>query len=174
MYTSSRSAGQPTPRRPFLGVERYSGPDRLRQWAIASLLAGLAVAAARATVSFDHGIWLVAYLLLVGFLAPMALGAGQAALFEGRPGGDRTDTQALFWAFGTVVVPAGVLVESRLLVIVGGAALLIALRWIAASALEAPARLRRSALAYAHLGLVAFMAVSVVVGVILAWDTPWY
>ena len=174
MYASSRSTRRSTPGSSLLGAERRSGPDRLLQWALASLVAGLAVAGLRTVVTFDHGIWLVAYLLLVGFLAPLALGTGQAALREGRAGPGRTDAQALFWAFGTVAVPAGVFADSRLIVILGGAALLIALRWIAAPALEAQARSRMAALAYAHLGLVAFMAASVVVGVSFAWGTPWY
>ena len=170
MYAFRDPIGRPEPTRTSLATGS-GGPDRLRQWALISLAAGLTAAGLRAAIPFDHGIWLVAYLLLVGFLAPFALGAGQAALLEGRAAKRGTDRQALLWAFGTVAVPAGVLADSRLPVLAGGLALLVALLWMAPAPLGG--RRLRPALAYAHLGLVAFMAASVVVGVALAWDTPW-
>ena len=50
--------------------------------AAASLVAAASVAVLRATQPFEHGIWLVAYLFLVGFLAQLLLGRGQAALLS--------------------------------------------------------------------------------------------
>jgi hypothetical protein len=168
---STRPLAPGSPRREIDGGDRL---DPLRRWAFASLIAGLTAAGLRAAFAFDHGIWLVAYLLLVGFLAPFALSTGRAVLLDGRASRDRIDAQALFWGFGTIAVPVGVFADSRLAVVLGGVALLIALRWAAAPAIDAHGRSRRPALAYAQLGLVAFMAVSVVVGIVLAWDIPWY
>ena len=42
--------------------------------------AGAGAAATRAVISFEHGIWLVAYLLLVGCLAPALISAGERRL----------------------------------------------------------------------------------------------
>jgi hypothetical protein len=82
-----------------------------------SLLASLSLAAAavaavvRAVAPFDHGIWLVAYLLLVGFLAQVLLAAGQDSLYRraGRlPGGRLVRMEAVLWNAGVVFVPLGV------------------------------------------------------------------
>ena len=147
--------------------------DRLRQWALISLAAGVLVASLRAAVPFDHGIWLVAYLLLVGFLAAFLIAAGQAALLGSTAPMESTDGQAAFWAFGTIAVPTGVLGDSRLAVVAGGVALLVALRWMASAALAGDTRRAKPMLAYAYLGLISAVAASVGVGVALAWDIPW-
>src|SRR5215204_2443966 len=95
---------------------------------LASLsLAGAAVAAVvRAATPFDHGIWLVAYLFLVGFLAQTLLAAGQDSLYRraGRPlSGRLVRMEVVLWNLGVVAVPLGVLVNARIAVVIGSCAL---------------------------------------------------
>jgi hypothetical protein len=143
--------------------------------AAACLIAAAVAAAINAADPFNHGVWLVAYLFLVGFVAQLLLGRGQAALLAGVGEPDRDSAlRALLWSAGVVLVPTGVLIEARLLVVVGGLALLGALAIFLRTARSmqglggASRRLRTSQLA-----LIAFMAGSVLVGTALAWDTPW-
>ena len=152
-------------------------PD-LSAAAAASLAAAVGAAAIRAAAPFEHGIWLVAYLFLVGFLAQLLLGRGQAALVDAAdlspPPSLARRAQLLLWNAGVVAVPLGVLVDARLFVVAGAAALLAALisfSRTAATALPAaagPAWLRRG-----YVALLILMAASVFVGTALGWDREW-
>jgi hypothetical protein len=147
-------------------------------WCASVCLAAAFVAAvARAIEPFSHGIWLVAYLLLVGFLAQLLLARGQATVLAAAP----LDTdppigaQATLWNAGVVSVPLGVLVGARVFVLIGSVALLTAL-----AAFWRASRPRRSAsgavsggAGVGYLALMVFMAGSVLIGTGLAWDTPW-
>lgn len=149
-----------------------SRPRWLVLWAVVSLLAGLVAGGIQLFAPFDHGVWLVAYLLLVGSLAAFLIAEGEAALgVSDRDAG----SQAMLWAIGTIAVPAGVLGESRLAVVLGSAALLSALASMAAAALPPPARPATggNALTRGYLALLVFMAISVGVGLTLAWDIAW-
>jgi hypothetical protein len=55
-----------------------------------SLVAAVVAAVARAFEPFAHGIWLVAYLCLVGFLAQLLLGRCQAMLLAASPFGSNS------------------------------------------------------------------------------------
>ena len=146
-------------------------------FAAVTLLAAGLTALVFALEPFDHGIWLLAYLLLVGFAAQFLLGRGQAALIAAQgPPHAQLEFQALLWNAGVVLVPAGVLIEARLLVVIGGIALLTALTSFARSAGEtSPLRDGDSSPRqwFAQIALIGFMAISVLVGTALAWDTPW-
>jgi hypothetical protein len=122
----------------------------------------------RIAAPFDHGSWLIAYLVLVGALAPWLLALGEERL--GAAADRRTMPEAAAWLAGLIAVPAGVLADARVLVVVGGIALLAALVSIARRALAVGAA--APALA-AHGAVIAFMAASTLVGIGLAWDTPW-
>jgi hypothetical protein len=132
---------------------------------------------------FDHGVWLLAYLLLVGFAAPLLLAVGEGRLLAESPDADGADLPAGLWLAGTILVPAGVLLDLRLPVVIGAIALLVALGLLirrafggGAGAVQAAAPRARRRLATsrrAHAALIAFMAVSTVIGVLLAWDSPW-
>jgi hypothetical protein len=135
-------------------------------------------AAVRAIAPFAHGIWLVAYLFLVGFLAQLLLGRCQAMLRAGRR--TRTDAppiraQAALWNCGVVAVPLGVLLDARLFVVLGSLALLTSLAafWQAYRSLRSEAGVPSGALEVGYVALIAFMAASVLLGTALAWDTPW-
>jgi hypothetical protein len=137
--------------------------------AAASLLAAIVVAAVQAAQPFEHGVWLVAYLALVGFAAQLLLGAGQAALLASAPGSPqprRTGAQLVLWNLGVVAVPLGVFTEARLPVVIGAAALLAALLSFHRAVRPAPA-------SAAYLALICFMAASTLIGTALAWDLDW-
>lgn len=145
----------------------------------ASLAAAAIVAVARAARPLDHGVWLVAYLFLVGFLAQFLLGRGQVALLTetGRPMPPRGTRaiQALLWNAGVVLVPTGVLLDARLFIVIGAATLLLALGSFYRSVADAlappagaPARLRRT-----YVALLSLMALSTLVGTALGWDHAW-
>src|SRR5687768_7303265 len=107
-----------------------SRPD-LTVSALASLAAAAIALALWIFDPFDHGTWLVAYLVLVGFLAQLLLGLGQSALVSTRglsvPSRQGRLVQAHLWNLGVVTVPFGVLMETRLVVVAGSVSLMIAL-----------------------------------------------
>jgi hypothetical protein len=133
-------------------------------------------AVARAIEPFAHGIWLVAYLFLVGFLAQLLLGRWQASLLADRLSGAISApvrTQAGLWNAGVVAVPLGVLGDVRVLVVLGSVALLVSLAafWQTYRSLGSGTASR--ALRMSYVALIAFMGASVLVGAALAWDIPW-
>ena len=139
------------------------------------LVAALVAASARAIEPFSNGIWLVAYLFLVGFLAQLLLGRGQAVLNRSQPS-PRRRAQAVLWNGGVAVVPSGVFADSRVLVVLGGIGLLAALTlyWQSARATSRNPRTNPAWLKHGFTALIAFMAGSVFVGTALAWDRPWF
>jgi hypothetical protein len=152
-------------------------PD-LSAAAAASLAAAAGAAAIRAVAPFEHGIWLVAFLFLVGFLAQLLLGRGQAALVAAAdlspPPSLVRSVQLRLWNAGVVAVPLGVLLDARLFVVAGAAALLAAL--ISFSRTAAPALADRAGgpwLRRGYVALLVFMAASVFVGTALGWDREW-
>jgi hypothetical protein len=143
-----------------------------------SLAAALVAAAARAIEPFEHGIWLVAYLFLIGFLAQALLGRGQADSLVASPSGASTPpirAQVAFWNAGVVAVPLGVLVGVRLFVVLGSVALLTALNgfWQASRLCRSDSSTASGSQGIAYKALIITMAASVVVGTVLAWDIPW-
>jgi hypothetical protein len=143
-----------------------------------SLAAAVLAVAARAIEPFAHGMWLVAYLFLVGFLAQVLLGRCQASLLAGGPsrtGSAPIRTQVALWNAGVVAVPLGVLGGARLLVVVGSVALLTSLAafWQAYRSLRSQSGASPGALRIGYVALILFMAASVLVGTALAWDIPW-
>ena len=157
------------------------GPARpdLEYLAGVSLAAAIVVAILGVAEPFEHGVWLVAYLFLVGFLAQFTLGRGQAALvsragLSGPPLATRRRELGL-WNFGVVIVPFGVLLDARLAVFLGTMALLLALcsLWAGARPALAATGQRHRALGLSYRGLLLFMAGSALTGLALAWDIPW-
>jgi hypothetical protein len=139
--------------------------------------AGAAAAVTRAAISFEHGIWLVAYLLLVGCLAPALISAGERRLLVAP---QRTDqgaaTAAALWLAGVAAVPVGVLGQARLFVCAGAICLIGSLTLLSHRAFvsgpTAPTERSRLQLA-AHALTLVVMAVSTGIGVALAWGYPW-
>lgn len=156
--------------------QRLDRPD-LEHMAAASLVAAALVAVLRGTQPFEHGIWLVAYLFLVGFLAQLLLGRGQATLLSGAsfpgPSPVRRRAECVLWNVGVVIVPVGVVAETRLAVLIGTMALLGALVSFFGDVRPVLSDNRNAAVGRFHLALLVFMAASAITGLALAWDTPW-
>ena len=157
---------------------RHARPD-LTAAALASFAAAAVVLAIRVLEPFNHGSWLVAYLVLVGFLAQLLLGRGQAALLSAGglpapPRGVRLE-QALLWNFGVIAVPTGVLTDTRLAVVVGSVSLLAALAslWETARPRLPGSDARPTRLGWAYALLLLTMTASTLIGTALAWDIPW-
>jgi hypothetical protein len=143
-----------------------------------SLVAAVLAAAARAIETFDHGIWLVAYLFLVGFLAQYLLARGQTRLLSvglSGTGSPPLRAQVILWNAGVVAVPVGVFVNARLFVVLGSVALLTSLAsfWRARVSDPAASEDALRTLRIRYIALILFMAASALVGTALAWDTPW-
>jgi|SRR5215211_260713 len=147
--------------------------------ALASLAAAAVALAVRLAEPFEHGVWLVAYLVLVGFLAQLLVGRGQTALLVAAslPAPPRRTrlTQAVLWNVGVVAVPVGVLAETRLAVVAGSISLIAALVSLARTARPGltAARARRWWQGCGYGVLLATMTASTLIGTALAWDIPW-
>jgi hypothetical protein len=171
--------GRPARRHAPLGPLIPSAGSALIAAPLASLGAAAVALVIRIVAPFEHGVWLVAYLVLVGFLAQLLLGCGQTALLSAGglsiPPRRVRVAQALLWNLGVVAVPVGVLAESRLAVVAGSVSLIAALTSLGMSARVplATALGRRSWLGWGYAGLLAVMAASTAIGTALAWDIPW-
>jgi hypothetical protein len=133
----------------------------------------------RATAPFEHGWWLVAYLTLVGSVAPLLLSRGRSRLLSqlrcAQPGRAWLCREVVLWNVGAVLVPVGVLTDGTAAVRAGSVLLLVALAMYAAGLLRSArsARSRRSAWERVYYALVAFLVGSVAIGTGLADALPW-
>lgn len=93
----------------------------------ACVIAGGLVAAAVATAPSQLGSWAAAYLVLVGGVTQVALGAGPALLAPRSPGRRAVAAELVGWNAGNGAVLAGTLLGATWLADVGGAALIAAL-----------------------------------------------
>lgn len=149
-----------------------SGPPALLWPAAAFLAAAGGAAVIRAAVDFDNGIWLVAFLLLVGSVAQLLLALGQSVLHpEGTEPG-RVAAEAILWNVGAVLVPLGTLTTGKAWVVAGSAALVAGLLLFGRSALESSSGMQP--LRTLYWTLILFMGVSVLTGVALSWAEPWF
>jgi hypothetical protein len=128
------------------------------------VIAGGLIAAITAHDPTRHGVWSVAYLVLVGGVAQVALGAGQAILARELP--DHTTTTLEFVALnaGNAAVIAGTLLDLTWLVDAGGilliATLILFLRGVRGVPNIAPVLVYRA--------LIVFVMGSIPVGLVLA------
>lgn len=157
-------------RRPLQG-QRLNSP--LRKAAGLCLIGAGLAAASRIAERYEHAVWLVAYLLLVGFLAQILLARGQNALAAPTP--QLLRAQAVLWNFGVIAVPAGVLGDVRIPIAVGSLALVgaLALFWRSVRPSYRVGDAGRAAIGRGYAGLLTFMLASVIAGMLLASDVPW-
>lgn len=161
------------------GLSTPFGPERASgRLAAALVLAAAVAAAAQAIVTFEHGWWLVAYLVLVGGLAQLLLSPG-AGWLASRTQAPRSPARRRWWAIGlwntgAVAVPAGVLTSDASLVLAGSLLLLAALAVFATDLRWTAGRARYPAPAWkrAQCALIVFLAVSVLVGAHLGNALP--
>ena len=130
----------------------------------AGIIAGGLVAAIVSTSPSENGIWASAYLVLVVGVAQVALGLGQAWLADVPPTRRLVFTELVIFNLGNAAVIGGTLVDRTWLVDVGGVVLIAAL----AMYLGATRRARGGWVLAAYRLLVAFVLISIPVGLILA------
>lgn len=149
-----------------------SAPPALIWPAVLFLIATAILAIVRAAVEFEKGIWLIAFLLLVGFVAQIVAAVGQSAIRTGRTPSSSVVAESLLWNAGSVLVPIGALTGGKAGVILGSLALIAALVLFGRS-VSGP-EVRRGTLRALYLLFVVFMAASVATGIGLSWSQPWF
>lgn len=154
-----------------------SGEELIQGWpsvrpflyvGVICIIAGGAVAAVSDPFSFEQGSWLAAYLVLVGGVAQIALGAGQAALVGGALEQNSILREVLTWNLGSLGVMIGSLSGSALLTSLGGAVLAVSLGFFLLGV--RPGRQRGpGALLIIYRGLATFVLLSIPVGLAISW-----
>ena len=94
-----------------------------------AVVAGGFAAAVTGPTDWSHGSWVAAFLVLVGGVAQIAVGAGQAVLAAQTPPRRAVVTQWWSWNLAVAAVIAGTLLDTPALVAVGGVLLAVALVW---------------------------------------------
>lgn len=131
---------------------------------ILGVLAGGLVAAVTGPLDLQRGSWAAAYLVLVVGVAQAVFGMGRAWLpADGTATGARVGLEVGAWNVGSLVVVVGTLLAQTWLVVVGSGLLVVALVSWAAAVRRSRRGWRPAATAY--LLFVAFLAVSVLVGI---------
>jgi len=141
--------------------------------AAACVVGGGVVAAAIAPHPTEHGVWAVAYLVLVGGVAQAALGVGQGLLASRPPERRLVVIQLAGWNAGNAAVLIGTLLDLTAVVDVGGALLVVVLASLAYTARAGrPATdgdgLRPNWAVHGFRALVVIVLVSVPTGLVLA------
>ena len=136
----------------------------------ACVVAGGLVAAAVATDPSELGAWAAAYLVLVGGVAQVALGAGLALLASRLPGRRAVAAELAAWNAGNGAVLAGTLLGAAWLADVGGAALVVALA-LALAGVRGAVRQPAWPL-HLYQVLIALVLVSIPVGLMIAAVHP--
>ena len=136
----------------------------------ACVVAGGLVAAAVATAPSELGSWAAAYLVLVGGVAQVGLGAGQALLASRSPGRRAVAAELAGWNAGNGAVLAGTLLGATWLADVGGALLVVALV-LALAGIRGAVR-RPSWPLHLYRVLLALVLVSIPVGLVIGTVHP--
>ncbi|HTO00076.1 MAG TPA: hypothetical protein VL068_05315 [Microthrixaceae bacterium] len=134
----------------------------------ACIVAGGLVAAVTEPFSFEQGSWLAAYLVLVGGVAQIALGVGQAALLHGVLERNSIVRELLTWNLGSLGVMIGSLTGSALLTTLGGVILAVSLGSFLLG-VRTPGRRSHRVLSVIYQGLATFVLLSIPVGLALSW-----
>lgn len=151
-------------------MQQITLPAPTARWApsflvgTACIVAGGLVAAIAATDPSENGIWASAYLVLVGGVAQIALGLGQAWLAAHPPAPGAVAAELAIYNLGNAAVIGGTLADRTWLVDIGGVLLVIAL----AVYLWTTRRARGGWVLLAYRVLIAFVLVSIPVGLVLA------
>ena len=137
-----------------------------------AVVAGGAVAAVTRPTGFELGPWLAAFLVLVGGVAQIALGAGQAWVADRVPASATVRSELAVWNVGLAATMAGSLLPAPLLTALGAVAVLIALALFLSATrphLDAAAAVApRWARILYPLGIVVVL-ISTPIGLVLSW-----
>jgi hypothetical protein len=153
-----------------------SGDDLIARWpavrpfvviGVACTVAGGLVAAVTRPTGFERGPWLAAYLVLVGGVAQIALGAGQAWLADRPPRPREVRAEVTSWNLGVVATILGTLASAPAVTTVGGIASSVALVLFLRGVHTTGSTPRWARFVYR--GVAAVVLVSIPVGLALAW-----
>ncbi|MFN8038855.1 MAG: hypothetical protein U0Q07_06550 [Acidimicrobiales bacterium] len=133
---------------------------------LCTVVGGLVAAVTRPT-GFVLGSWTAAFLVLVGGVAQIALGVGQAWLAEQPPAVRPVRIEVMCWNIGVAATITGTLAAMPTLTTVAGFALVPALALFIATT-KAPRSVRRSARVI-YRALAGIVLVSIPIGLALAW-----
>jgi hypothetical protein len=133
----------------------------------ASVIAGGLVAAVTRPFDLELGSWLAAFLVLVGGVAQIALGAGQAWLAGGLPSNRRLVGEVIAWNAGLAATITGSLLAVPVVTSAGGGATAVALVLLLDGTRRSGAGPRWMAFCYRT--VLAVVLVSTPIGLVLAW-----
>jgi hypothetical protein len=143
--------------------------DLRRAWpllapGVLGVISGGLIAAAVSHAPTSGTVWLAAYLVLVVGVAQLALGLGQALLTSVAVDTARVRLQSLLFNLGSAGVMAGTVGGSFLLVVAGALLFFGAL----GAFLLTVHGIRRGYAAHAYRALIAFLAISALIGLLLS------
>jgi hypothetical protein len=151
-------------------------PELLARWRDAQVfvvvgvtwttVGGLAAAVTR-PLGWELGSWTAAFLVLVGGMAQVGLGVGQAWMGEVHPPARLRTTELVAWNAGVVLTVAGTFAGQPPVTSLGGVALAVALGSFLVATRERSARARGWQVAYR--ALVAVVLISIPIGLALSW-----
>jgi hypothetical protein len=131
-------------------------------------IAGGLVAAVTRPTGFVLGSWTAAFLVLVGGVAQIALGAGQGWLAYQPPPIRRVRAEVAFWNLGVGATIVGTLTGTPVVTTVAGCSLVVALGLFIVTT-SAPRSVRGSGLVI-YRALAVVVLVSIPIGLGLAWS----
>jgi hypothetical protein len=133
------------------------------------IIAGGVVAAVTRPTGFELGPWLAAFLVLVGGVAQIALGAGQAWLAVRPPTRRRVASEVVAWNVGAALTVVGSAVAVPVLTTLGGIAVLYALALFLDVVRHGGTPGGSSVSRRLYTGVTAVVLVSTPIGLALAW-----
>lgn len=131
------------------------------------VVAGGLVAAVTGPTDFEPGSWLAAYLVLVGGVAQIASGAGQAWLSADQPPTRLVRAEVIGWNLALLAVVVGTLSSFPVATTIGGVITAAVLVAFLLGTRHARRQVGGAALLYR--ALVIFVLLSAPVGILLAW-----
>jgi hypothetical protein len=135
----------------------------------ACVVAGGVVAAVSRPTDFELGPWLAAFLVLVGGVAQIALGAGQAWLVVRPSAPRRVAIEVVTWNAGAALTIVGSLASLPVVTTLGGLALLCALALFFDTVRRGNAASWSRVARRLYMGVTAVVLVSTPIGLALAW-----
>lgn len=132
-----------------------------------AIVAGGIVAAVARPTDFEEGSWLAAYLVLVGGVALIGLGLGQAMFAPRSPGRSTLTIQLAGWVVSSAAVVTGTLVSVPVITAVGGVVLLGVL---VSFILSVRGSSGTGVVLWLYRAILVILVVSIPIGLVLAWQ----
>lgn len=132
------------------------------------VVSGGLVAAVTAPLHSERGAWAAAYLVLVGGVAQIALGFGQALLAAQAPDVSVARVQVATWTVGSAAVIGGTLSRAMLVADLGSALLVVTLLM----SLRAVRHAHAGRAIWCYRALIVLLVVSIPTGLVLARVRP--